>query len=555
MTARRSRAELLPNANNPRLLLRMLDCICTGIRRPRALADVLEVDVRTVHYYTQAAEWLALLAGGEHLQLTPRGLQLAYSSEGQRRQCYADAVWANPFVQQLMAGRTRLPEAHNLVVAILEWEPQLSPSTAHRRASAVRALVEPALSRPPSTASNDDQGQVDLPFQPTTPSTPTPSEPILMTAGKEENPDAYAVVLSALIDNGELSTPQIRALLDAAGATDCSLSGCVEMIMRRGDGHRVDERIVVSVGALQRRDVSHDGVLIALSDPLYRRHLTLLSATAPDPSGEQRRLARRFSPWDRRIFGAPLHADDHQAKLSALLVGRQLASIPIATPAPAPLIPSGRPFVDALDSPSLLIAFPSSITQIAAGVAEINPLLRSRRQNPVGIRLPTVVDARTLCHGGLLHPGERPPTAIADNRSLRLRAIGHCPALSMLCALLLLDRRRRSPLQIRAQSAQTAVAWKNANLGGPLSLFTAFSRDRGWQVSHPSPLGSRPALTDQDLVNTARKAKIIQMIGDRFTLHESLFVLLQEDHEARAIYEPLMILEDQLCAWLEKMEN
>jgi hypothetical protein len=61
MSSRKQREDILPNANNPRLLMRLVGLIAAGLRRPRGLADVLEVELRTVHYYTQAATWLGLV--------------------------------------------------------------------------------------------------------------------------------------------------------------------------------------------------------------------------------------------------------------------------------------------------------------------------------------------------------------------------------------------------------------------------------------------------------------------------------------------------------------
>ena len=62
MSPRKHRADLIPNANNPRLLQRLVRLVASGIRKQRALADVLQIELRTVHYYTQAGEWLGLLA-------------------------------------------------------------------------------------------------------------------------------------------------------------------------------------------------------------------------------------------------------------------------------------------------------------------------------------------------------------------------------------------------------------------------------------------------------------------------------------------------------------
>lgn len=550
MTARRPRAELLPNANNHRLLFRMLILIAQGIRRPRALADVLELELRTVHYYTQAAEWLALLRSDEHPQLTELGLTLAFADEQSRTTIYAEAVWSNAFVQALLDGRDLLPCTEALVAFIQTWEPQLSETTARRRASAVRGLIEPVLAHRRAETRAPAPAQVDLPFLLNEPEQSARPAEVSLSAGLEENPDVYAVVLDAMLDCGELSTPQIRALLDTCGAQRCSLAGCIEMLMRRGDGHRLGEHIVISRGAIQRRDLARNATLIALSDPLYRRHISLLTAS-PDPTGEQRRLARRFAPWDVRLFGAPLTPETQAGLLETRLVGRTLDSVPVAGPTPAPFSPPGRPFVDALDDSEVLVAFPRVVTQLTAGVSIINPMLRAARHRPAGIRLPTIVDERLACHGGLLHPGERLPTSIPDNRSMRLRALTHCPVYAILASLLLLDRRRTLPLQIRHQGSTAEIVWCGQPLGGVLSVISAFSTAQGWLVARPMMDGPGSALDDPALLQAARKAQIVQQAGPRLTVHESLFTMLQEDLEARLSYEPLMALEDRIAAWLE----
>ena len=79
MNSRRQRADLIPNANNPRLLQRLVRLVASGIRKQRALADVLQVELRTVHYYTQAGEWLGLLDTDREVHLTPRGVEFAFA--------------------------------------------------------------------------------------------------------------------------------------------------------------------------------------------------------------------------------------------------------------------------------------------------------------------------------------------------------------------------------------------------------------------------------------------------------------------------------------------
>ena len=58
MAARPPRNVLIPNANSPRLLARVMELIGQGVREPRSIAEILDCELRTVHYYSQAGEWL-----------------------------------------------------------------------------------------------------------------------------------------------------------------------------------------------------------------------------------------------------------------------------------------------------------------------------------------------------------------------------------------------------------------------------------------------------------------------------------------------------------------
>ena len=148
MSPRKHRADLIPNANNPRLLQRLVRLVASGIRKQRALAEVLQIELRTVHYYTQAGEWLGLLATDKEVHLTPRGVDFAFAEARRRPKLYAQAIWSIPLVQALLSGRGDLPTAEVIASFILENEPSMSPRTARRRATALRGLVEPALSSP-----------------------------------------------------------------------------------------------------------------------------------------------------------------------------------------------------------------------------------------------------------------------------------------------------------------------------------------------------------------------------------------------------------------------
>ena len=65
MSARPARQTLIPNANNVRLLARLVELVARGVRDNRTLAMLLDCEVRTVNYYTQAGDWLNLLSTDE----------------------------------------------------------------------------------------------------------------------------------------------------------------------------------------------------------------------------------------------------------------------------------------------------------------------------------------------------------------------------------------------------------------------------------------------------------------------------------------------------------
>ncbi|MFT5681075.1 MAG: hypothetical protein ACI8RZ_001981, partial [Myxococcota bacterium] len=140
-----SRAALLPNANNPRLLLRVVRLIASGVRRPRSIAEILEIELRTVHYYTQASEWLGFLESDQQSVLTEAGLSWVFSGEEDRSRIYAQAVWGNAFASELMSTFGGLPPSDAITGFIRAWDASVSESTARRRASAIRSLLEPAL--------------------------------------------------------------------------------------------------------------------------------------------------------------------------------------------------------------------------------------------------------------------------------------------------------------------------------------------------------------------------------------------------------------------------
>jgi hypothetical protein len=550
MSPRVHRADLIPNANNPRLLQRLVRLVASGIRKPRALADVLQVELRTVHYYTQAGEWLGLLATDKEVHLTSRGVEYAFAEPRQRTRLYALAVWSVPLVQTLLTGRSELPDADVIASFIREHEPEMSPRTARRRATALRGLIEPAIRHRPTKHSAVGV-QMNLRFTPSTVTAGLASgQGVDLRAGTEHNPDVYARLLGALLDHGELSTGHIRALLDEMGARDCPLGGHIEMALRRLDATRVGDRLVVTAGAVQRRDVANDGVLTALTDPAYRGYLDLL--LAPNPSAATKReiesLARRFTAWDLRIFGARLTPETVSEALSRPLVGRQIDGLIIANDGGEPLPPSSRPFVELMDIPGLPLCFPSCLGSLRGGVETVNEHLKRSRTAPAGVRLPGCVDTRTQVHGGLLCPGETLPRSIPDNISLRLRLLTHTPAVSLLTALLVLDRKESTELKIAESGEGLHLTWARQPQGELMDVMERFCVDQGWLVCRPSCGG----LQARDLVNLCADVGLASWVGKRVVLDEQFFVRLQEDAEVRLAYEGVEPLEDRLHAWLDK---
>jgi len=558
MSSRKQREDILPNANNPRLLMRLVGLIAAGLRRPRGLADVLEVELRTVHYYTQAATWLGLVQGVNELQLTRHGLALAFAEPRDRLRHFAHAVWRTPAARDLLLGRTEMPDTETIAAWVREHDPELSESTVLRRVSSIRSLLEPAVSRRPSPRKPQGE-QLMLPFgrrpqadvlEDGPPPRPIPP-PVEHSAGSEDNLDIYTNLLCALLDNGELRTGHIRALLDEMGAADVPLGPYAEKAIRRGDAVRVDDRLVVTAGAIDRREVASDPVLVALTEPDYR-HWLRLARQAPEslPPVQQRVwsvFSRRFVLWDERVFGRRPSADEVEKALSRVLPGRIADALPRAESTGRPLTHTEGPFLDHIDVQGLPIAFPSCITAVAGGVTAANALARRNREQPAAVRLPDLMEARRVYHAGVVSPGSTPPRLVPDTFSLRLQLVSCSPAFSLLAALLILDRRPDAGVQLRLVNQQPTVRWRGKDLAPLLQVFTAFSRHRGWVLARPPHSG----LTHQALTSTARAVGIASRAGNRVVLDEELFALLQEDPEARIVYEALLPLEDALHAWLE----
>tara|TARA_Y100001978_G_C23387177_1_gene288298 strand:- start:89 stop:559 length:471 start_codon:yes stop_codon:yes gene_type:complete len=153
-----------------------------------------------------------------------------------------------------------------------------------------------------------------------------------------------------------------------------------------------------------------------------------------------------------------------------------------------------------------------------------------------------------MIHGAVLCPSETLPRSIADTLTLRLRLLTHCPAFALLAVLLLLDRKDSVPVMLSEDVSGLIVHWGKQPLGPVLDVFLRFCRDQHWFVTHPITGG----LTGRELIDTGIALGLCDKVSRRVVLAEPLFLRLQEDVEARMVYESILPLEDALHAWFER---
>jgi hypothetical protein len=509
-------------AERPRVLARVLEQVAAGNRRTRGLAEALDLEPRTVGAYLDAGAWLGLLDLDHEPGLTRAGLTWAYAGRARAR-TWAGIVRAHPFARRI-APDGQAPTVDSIARALQEESPDLPASETRKRAVALRRLVGSAWTiRLPAPAQDR---QLALPL----PAAPPAARRVDTRAGTEDSPDVYAVVLRAMLDTGELSAHHIRGLLDAAGGTQCGIGGPMAMAVRRGDAARHGDVLVLTDGALLRRELAESSISIALSDPDFRAHLSALRAGRPGDT-------RRFGPWMRRVFGDQLP----ETVLPALLFGRTLDNLPVAGDPGAGLVEAHGPFLSQLGTRGIALAFPSSLSGLSGGVGWVNATLRQHAQQGPTARLPSCLDRARVVHGGLLHPGEAPPRSVADMVALRARAIRNVPAFAMLCAVGVLDRRGLLTLHRTASDLAIAAAGRPMRMDALLRML-AHARD--WALVQPAGGADWGMLADVavSLGLLARPAE------DRLTLDETLFRRMQTDPEHRELWEELTPLVDLLDA-------
>lgn len=530
----------VPNANSPGLLTRLLEMVARGVRSSRGLQEALGVRQRTAQYYVRAGEWLDLLSVSGPLMLTPRGLEYVYTRD-RRPALYAAAVWDNPLARQLLRDSDgALPEVEVVAETIAAVEPELAPTTVRRRASAVRSLIEPAVGveLPRRVGA---QLEFALPVSARLP----PAPHVDVAAGREYNADVYRYLLTALVDHGELSLGEVRALLDRA-ATGLPLGGYVELALARGDAERVDEHLVVTPACLARPHLRDSAAAVILSDSGYRGYLEAVrGAAAGDPVARVRRDSARphYRRWDARLFGRPADSATLDADLSRVLLDRSLDAFPVCTTAPsAP--PVDRPFLEVWRRDDLLVAAPAYLAHLMLGLGVVNRDLAAARHASGVAEVPSLASRVIATHAGLLYPGEPLPRAVPDLRSLRMRLVRRAPYPALLVALLLLHRARPDVVEVVSRRGAWSVRRGSGYLGPVLEVLDALARSRGWHVSRAR------GLTAEDLVRALEVVGLVQLAGNALVLAEPFFAALRLEVEEAEVAGDLQELEGAVEGWL-----
>jgi hypothetical protein len=529
----------IPQANSPQLLQRLVEQVARGVRSTRALQEALGTDPRTVQAAHQAAAWLGFVVDETPPRLTPLGLALAYARA--RADTYAQAVWTQPFIRELLAGSDRLPSESALSNAITLAEPGLSSASVAKRAAALRALIEPAIKRG-RPRPDHRPAQLALPFN------DRPSERlgprVERSGGKDYNPDIYRYLLSSLLQHGELALGEVRGLLDEAGVPQAPIGGYIDLALSRGDARRADERLVVTSAAVRRRVLSESTTSVILSDPGWRAWLAASADTTRAGDIARDAMARRYKAWDQRLLGHTAVAGKIEEDLRGILLDRPLTAFPLATPAPGEPAAVEEPFLDAFGRPGLIAALPPALLDVSHGVELVNKQLRAARAMAADVGRPTAVARPKAIHGALVHPGEPLPRAIPDQRSLRLRAMMCAPYITVATAALLLHREAPERFAIRRVHGSWRGTTGREDQGDPLAIFDDVLERAGHFPSR-IPHGG---LSIDAFVRVLVGLGIAAEIGDVLVLDEALFVSFRSEPEEQEICERLSVVLDVVAA-------
>lgn len=539
--------RIVPNANSPELLTHMLEMIARGVRSARGLREALGIDLRTVRYYGQAATWLGFLHDDERPVLSPLGLEYVYAGAA-RDLVYARAVASQPLMFELLQFGPEGPTNAQVEAAIHRMAPGLAASTVSRRVSAVRGLLAPALRAHAAMADSGD-AQLDLPLSQTPKIEPPP--PLSQLAGRSFSPDIYRYLLCYLLDHGELTLGHIRGLLDRTGAKDVPIGSYVDLALTRQDAVRVDERLVVTAGAIARRELTASTASIILSDAGWRTHLDEVReqiATAKGPL----RLGGPYRRWNERLFGHSLRSRTLESDLRRVLRDRSLRSFPRTSDVEANVPPRPQQsFLDCWQMPSLIIALPPSLAQLWEGVAAVNRRLRNARHRADAVGTPTLAYRPVAVNGGLIHPGEPLPRSVPDQRTLRQRLLTNSPYVALVMALLLVHRRHPSAGGLEYTSGTWKVRRGRTDLGRLFDVLDAFAGHRGWLASRRTHGGLDEAL----FVSLLERVGLLVSLEGRAVLDDAFFEQLASEEEEQVIFAQLDPLSRSLGEFLATLQS
>ena len=105
-------------------------------------------------------------------------------------------------------------------------------------------------------------------------------------------------------------------------------------------------------------------------------------------------------------------------------------------------------------------------------------------------------------------------------------------------------------MRITLGTERPELRWRGSSMGGLLDALGSFCECQGWTCSR-SPRGG---LEDDTLLAILTSLGVATRTAGHLVMAEALFVRLQEEPEARLVYEGLMPLRDRIHAWLEERE-
>lgn len=139
----------VPQANNIALFIRLMEAARSEERSLEGLAEVLDVEVRTVRYYLDFGRWLGWISSIDASTFTLTDEGRAFSeSVSARGRLFANALFARPLIQTINELKRQdfadLPEpeaTRAAAVYAIERMTQLSQATVERRAQALSSML------------------------------------------------------------------------------------------------------------------------------------------------------------------------------------------------------------------------------------------------------------------------------------------------------------------------------------------------------------------------------------------------------------------------------